>query len=109
MMAPQWAPCCLASCLVSLTAQVFQHALTIPIEEFDHPELEGLGVGTRLVPLGVDATLVLLGETTVLRVGSVPDPAQAIRIIVDAFHGILVNQPLGSNLSQLGAERHDPK
>ena len=88
-----------------LGAEVLQHLTAVPVDEVDHAEFVGLGVGARLVGGGVDAALVLFAQATVLVVGGVPYLAQALDVVVDALDRILVHQPLGDHDRLLGADR----
>ena len=55
---------------------------------------------------------ILLREPTfddaaVLVVGGDPDLGQAVQVVIDAFHGILIDQPPGRHLGFLRAEEQD--
>src|SRR5260221_10187403 len=50
---------------------------------------------TRKIPTRANASVGSLGQTLVLRIGLGPYPGQVVKIIVNAFHSIGRNEPLG--------------
>src|SRR5471032_1666115 len=88
-----------------LSPKVVQQALAVPIHKVHHAKLIGFGVRPRLVSGGVDPALVLFGQATVLIVGGIPDLAHALHVVVHAFDGVLVHDPLGGDHGFLGADR----
>src|SRR5476651_2226914 len=88
-----------------LSPKVVQQALAVPIHKVHHAKLIGLGVRPRLVSGGVDPALVLFGQATILIVGGIPDLAHALHVVVHAFDGVLVHDPLGGDHGFLSADR----
>ncbi len=79
------------------SARYFPAAVTVPIGETQHQLLAGLRVRSRRVGARLDAALVVLRQRTILVIGRGPDFREPRQVIVDAFHGILVNDPRASD------------